>query len=360
MYYWVRGEVLKIMSDSILDLVWATDENYVFLTGVSVVSALENNRDFDRIRVWILADNVSEQGKKQLTECVEQYNREIQFLNTEEYLAIIKQTGAREWGKASFSTYSRLFIADIMEKYDVHKVIYCDCDLIIDGSLEEIWKYKLENKVLGMVKEYNRIEIRDLLGLSRDSSYYQAGFLLIDIDAWKKRKCTEKILEHMQKVSAVYPFVDQDLLNCVLHDEICTLPIQYNVNPRAIQYSYKELIYIYGLNGNSYYTEKEFNDGLRNGNEPVVYHCSDPCGGRPWQIGNHHIFTEKWDYYYKNSMWSTLYQKREYNPSKLAVIEYYLYSNLPKYIYIRILKTVSKRAMIKSVKMHTKYQRKEL
>lgn len=346
------------MSNDTIDLVWATDENYILLTGVSMVSVFENNKAYGKIRVWILADNVSERGKKQLIACAHQYDREIHFLNTENYLSLIKQTGAREWGKGSFSTYARLFIANIMEEFAVGKVIYCDCDLIIDGSLKEVWDYNLENRVLGMVKEYNRIEIRDVLGLPRDTSYYQAGFLLIDLEEWKKKKCTEKILDHMQNVCAVYPYVDQDLINCVLHDEICTLPIQYNVNPRAIQYSYKELVYIYGLNEKSYYTENEFNQGLRNGNTPVVYHCSDPCGGRPWQKGNHHIFAEKWDYYYEHSMWCQLYGKMEYHPNYLAVVQYWLYAHLPKWLYIRILKFSARRAMSKTVRDFSRYQKK--
>lgn len=345
------------MSSDVLDLVWATDENFVMMAGVSMVSVFENNKSFEKIRVWILTDNVSEKGKSQLSECARQYHREIQFLNAEDYLFSIKEIGARQWANGSFSTYSRLFIANIMEEFDVSRVIYCDCDLIIDGSLEEVWNYDLGNKVLGMVKEYNRIEVRDMLDLPRNTSYYQAGFLLIDVDEWKKKKCTEKILDHMQNVCAVYPYVDQDLINCVLHDEICTLPIQYNVNPRAIQYSYKELIYIYGLNEKSYYTEQEFNQGLRNGNTPVVYHNSDPCAGRPWQVGNHHIFAEKWDYYYEHSMWCKLYNKMEYNPYYLAVIQYWLYSHLPKWIYIRILRISSRYAMRKQIKMFSVYKK---
>lgn len=161
----------------------------------------------------------------------------------------------------------------------------------------------------------------------------------------------------MKYVSAVYPFVDQDLINCVLHDEICTLPIQYNVNPRAMQFSYEELIYIYGLNEHSYYSKEQFMKGLRGGHAPVVYHCSDPCGGRPWQLGNHHIFAEKWDYYY-NSMWSERYPKKEYNPVWLAVLQYWLYTHLPRRIYIWLLKNSSRRSMLKEVKNHMRYEKR--
>ena len=152
-------------------------------------------------------------------------------------------------------------------------------------------------------------------------------------------------------------YADQDLLNCVLHDEICTLPIQYNVNPRAMQFSYKELVYMYKLNSKSYYTEEEFEAGLRNGHNPVVYHCSDPCGGRPWQIGNHHIFTEKWDYYYEHSVWNKWYSKVEYHPNNLSVIQYWLYSHLPKWLYIKILRYSAQYAALKIVKKYSAYKK---
>lgn len=347
------------MNNNAIDLVWATDDNYVLLTGVSMVSVFENNKEFKKIRVWILAHNLSEDMKKQLAECAESYHREIQFVDTAEYLKVIKATGALGWGeKGSLSAYSRLFIANIMKKYGINKVLYCDCDLIIEGSLQPVWNYDLNGKVLGMVKEYNRLEIRDLLGLSRNASYYQSGFLVMDIEKWQDKKCTERIIDHMKNVSSMYPFVDQDLINCVLHDEICTLPIQYNVNPRAMQYSYKELTYIYGLNEENYYTEEEFDSGIRSGNIPVVYHCSDPIGGKPWQQGNHHFFRDKWDHYYYNSMWCNLYSKKEYKPVKIAQIQWFLYKVLPRNIYIFILHHCSKVAMKKTVKNFLVYRKK--
>ena len=317
--------------NNVMNIVWATNENYVFITGVSMVSVFENNRE-SNIRVWILTEKVSDKSKAHLMECAKQYGKEICFIDTENYLQDIKSTGARHWGN-SFSAYSRLFIADMMEKEDVERVLYCDGDLIIDGSLEEIWRYDLKNKPMGMVKAYDRIEIRDLFGLPYDTGYYNSGFLMIDINEWRKRECTKRILLHMQKVCSVYPYVDQDLINCVLHDEICTLPIEYNVSPYAMQYSYRELTYVYGLNDKSYYTEEEFNTGLRNGSVKV-YHCTH--GARPWHEGNHHAFAQKWDYYYERSIWHELYKKRPYQPTRLSIIQEWLSLHLPRKLWMKI------------------------
>lgn len=339
------------MTEQVLDLVWGTDDNYVLLAGVSITSVLENNKGFNKIRIWILDDAISEKGRKELQNCVEAYGREIYFLDMASYVQRIKETGAGSWGgeNRSFSCYSRIFIADILSKYHIDKVLYCDCDLIINDSLEKLWKLDLGGKAMGMVKEYNRVEIRDLLGLKRTDSYYQSGMMIIDIPKWRELECTEKVLYHMQNVCASYPFVDQDLINCVLHDEIFTLPPQYNVNPRALQFSYRELCFIYGLNENNYYSEKEFEYALRK-NKPVVYHCSDPCGGKPWQLGNHHIWTSLWDKYYYGSSWSKYRDKMEYAPSDMDKKQYWLFVHLPHGVYVIVLRFFSKRAMKKLVR----------
>ena len=125
-----------------LDVVWAADENYAFLAGVSMVSLFENNKSFEQIAVWILDDHISDKSRKWLAECVQKYGRDIQFLDMEEYILKIKRMGAAKWGiHGSYSAYSRMFLADLMQQYGVSKVIYCDCDLIVDGSLREIWDF---------------------------------------------------------------------------------------------------------------------------------------------------------------------------------------------------------------------------
>lgn len=218
--------------------------------------------------------------------------------------------------------------------------------------------FSIGGGTLGMVKEYNRVEIRDLLGLSRKDSYYQAGFLVIDIDAWRKKRCTQRLLWHMEHKSARYPFADQDLINSVLHDEICTLPIQYNVNPRAMQFTYRQLVYVYGLNEDNYYTEKEFQRGLRNGHAPTVYHCSG-IDGRPWEMGNHNVFAKNWNYYYKKSLWYKKNKMKKYEPGTVGKIQYWFYSHLPQCVFVVILKNCSRWAMVKMVKEYVKYQKNQ-
>jgi len=338
-----------------LDLVWAADENYVFLAGVSMTSAFEKNIDVENLRVWFLADNISEQSKERLNICAQHYKRELHIIEVDKELKDIASTGAGRWGeKQSYCAYARLFMQKLLEPYGVERAIYCDCDLIIDGSLKEIMQWNLRGKTIGLVKDYNRVEIRKLLGLPLDAPYFNTGFMLIDLKACKENTCTERIIEHMKNVQSMYPFVDQDLINCVLYDEISILPMRYNVNPRVMLYSYKNLCVAYGMNEKNYYTKTEYDEVRKE--KPIVYHCSDPAAGRPWEIGNHHIYSSVWNKYFQISMWNGIYEKKIYTANRNSRLQQFVSRIVPQCLYVIILGYGSKNSMIKIVDTSKKYR----
>lgn len=332
----------------VLDLVWASDENYVFLAGVSMTSVFENNADYERIRVWFLADRLSQNSYNLLENCAKKYGREIYFLEVDNLLQDIINTGARTWGdKASYSAYSRLYLEYLLRDKGVEKAIYCDCDLIIADSLRKVMEWNLEEKAIGLVMDYNRVEIRDLVGLSRTAKYYNTGFMLMDLKKWREHKCTERILDHMANIRAVYPYVDQDLINAVLPDEISTLPMEYNVNPRVMLYSYRQICIAYGMNEENYYSKDEY-EYVHNGNVKV-YHCSDPAAGKPWQTENRHVYSEIWNTYFEKSLWKDIYVKEKYHPNVYSEMQHILSKIMPKTLYVVILGCVAKRMMKKLV-----------
>ena len=315
-----------------LNLVWASDDNYAFLTGVSMTSALINSEDFEEINVWILDNHISDIEKQRLVQCATEFGRNITFINTDECLKKIESLKAMSWGEAqSYSTYSRLFIADLLKPYDVKRVIYIDCDIVVDGSIREVVEWDMKEKAVALVMDYNRVEIRELLNMKAEERYYNAGFLLIDIEQWKERRCTERIIEHMTNVAAIYPYVDQDLINCVLKNDISFLPLKYNVNPRVMQYSYKNLNRIYGINEKNYYSIDEYNQVKKN--NPVGYHCADPTAGRPWEENNRHIYSSVWSKYLKLSLWKDCCKKRVFKPIMRVKMQYFLECILPKSLY---------------------------
>ena len=124
-----------------LNIVFASDNNYALYLGVAIVSLIKNNQnDFDKINIFVLDDGISSENKKRLEALVTNQNHVLNFIKTKGLSDFeINMVGLdRIFSKNSFTTYSRLFVASLLPK-DIDKVIYLDCDRLILGSFKELW-----------------------------------------------------------------------------------------------------------------------------------------------------------------------------------------------------------------------------
>jgi len=63
-----------------MNILYGANENYVRYLAASLISLLENNRDFESIKIFILSFGISKESKEKLTRQVKDYDREIVFL----------------------------------------------------------------------------------------------------------------------------------------------------------------------------------------------------------------------------------------------------------------------------------------
>jgi lipopolysaccharide biosynthesis glycosyltransferase len=98
-----------------MNIIYATDDNFVPFAGVSIFSLLYNNKNSKEINIYILDNNISEINKQLLRKTVESFGRSIDFFNVDKYMSKIKETGAREWS-GSLSAYARLFIGEFFNE----------------------------------------------------------------------------------------------------------------------------------------------------------------------------------------------------------------------------------------------------
>ena len=73
--------VKRFRMDNHLKVAFATDDGYVEMTGIAMYSLFDNNREFKNITVYILDNCISEEGKKQLREIANYFERQIEFLD---------------------------------------------------------------------------------------------------------------------------------------------------------------------------------------------------------------------------------------------------------------------------------------
>jgi len=196
------------------------------------------------------------------------------------------------------ATYYRLLVSEILPDY-VHKAIYLDCDIIVRGSLKELWNTDIRNNALGAVHQmWREIEDADRLGYPVEFGYFNAGVLLINLKYWKENDISEKLVQYLTTNYKTILMHDQDALNAVLYNKTLTLPCKWNMlhffffpDSRTIKGIFEGRII------NNYLDYKQQLKDNRS-NPIVIHYVSKP---KPWEDGCVHPFVKEYFNYAKNT-----------------------------------------------------------
>lgn len=68
------------MNQDVLNVAYHCTDNYIRITGTSIVSVFENNKDFKEINVYIIDHGFTDETKKKCMEMADRYGRHIYFI----------------------------------------------------------------------------------------------------------------------------------------------------------------------------------------------------------------------------------------------------------------------------------------
>lgn len=258
-----------------MNILMASDENYVFLLGISLFSLFNTNKELDEINTYIIADNISEESKRKLQTMTDGFGRYLVFLPPPlmDKDIVVK-------GTLNISTYYRLKMASILPE-DIEKVLYLDCDTLIRGHLDEVWNLELKDNLIAGVIDTTGKFARTSIGLPIKSVYVNAGVLLVNIKKWREESIEQQCMDFLEKNNFKVEFNDQGVINRVCNDRILTLSPKYNFMPPYERYSLRNLERIVG--------KKDFisNDELYETKaNPIIIHYAGYAFNRPWFSGS--------------------------------------------------------------------------
>ena len=64
-----------------MNIVYHASDSFAKVTGTSIVSIFENNKDIDEINVYVIEKNFTEDNKKKMEQLADKYNRRIIFIS---------------------------------------------------------------------------------------------------------------------------------------------------------------------------------------------------------------------------------------------------------------------------------------
>ena len=131
---------------------------------------------------------------------------------------------------ANLPTFFRLFYSQFMP-LNVRLCLYLDSDMLVRQDLRTLFALDLDNKIAGVVKD-NVFVIKKAHKKTRlfKDFYFNAGFLLLNVDEWRKQNTLDKCLKMLTCYKEKVIFADQDALNfAISKDKALVLPCGYNL-----------------------------------------------------------------------------------------------------------------------------------
>ncbi|MCL2009819.1 MAG: glycosyltransferase family 8 protein [Synergistaceae bacterium] len=200
------------------------------------------------VSVHILHDEtLTERNRSLLTETAEMFAREVEFHNVTTYIEQLGDDTNRFVQKSAWSvgTLYRLAITDILP---LDKVIYLDCDIVVNMDIRELWDISVEECSCAGVLDipHGRFSSttlgRRLMGCD-PKKYVNAGVLLMNIPRMKEKLDIRQVCRWFERYRYCMNFQDQDLINSCFRGEIKFLEGRFN-NRRA---PFRDDVYTLGV-----------------------------------------------------------------------------------------------------------------
>ena len=280
-----------------LHVVYASDDKFAEILGVSLTSLYENNKNMEQIHVYVLDSKISEENKKKLESVGTAYNRSsIHWIPAKDISEELHMDVAVDRG--SLSQYARLFVSSVLPA-DLERVLYLDCDIIINQSLDELWNLDMHGKTIAALKDAFSKWYRTNINLKPTDIMFNSGVMLIDLKRWKEQEVEKRLLKFIASKNGKIQQGDQGALNAVLsHDTYCFEP-RFNSVTIYYDFSYKEMM-IY-RKPPEFYTEEQVKEATEN---PVIIHFTTSfLSRRPWIEGCQHRYVGEWIKYKDMSPW---------------------------------------------------------
>lgn len=271
------------------NILCATDDNYVPYCGIMLTSLFDNNKEHN-LCVYIFVEQLNNESQKALEVLGRNYNQRIEIVTVDH--KTLSTCPIRPGDHVSIVTYYRL-LAPILLPSDIDKILYLDCDMIVNGYITSLYNENIDDCPIAMSKDeaffieekYRRLDFNPMY------AYKNAGVALINLRYWRDNDLAKKCLDYISIYPDKVKFHDQDTLNAILHKEIKQLPIKYNLQTGFLLTDYTQ------------YYEQDMPEILDAIKSPVIIHFTG--ASKPWFKGSRHPYRKRFIYYKSISLWAT-------------------------------------------------------
>ena len=270
------------------NILCATDDNYVPYCGIMLTSLFENNKEAD-INVYILTENLNDINKEKIKKLSKIYQQRIEIITVDSEK--LKDCPIQSDDYVSIATYYRLLAPTLLPQ-ELEKILYLDCDMIVNESIDALYNTDIEDVAVGSVLDEDYLNVTKYMRLEYPQTdyYFNAGVLLINLSYWRRTNVMQRCLNYIKDKKDILTFHDQDTLNYILRNEKRELHTKYNLQTGFLYKSRKLEQHVI----------EEIDEAIY---KPAIIHYTGL--NKPWIYNSNHPYTDAYLHYKSISLWNS-------------------------------------------------------
>lgn len=214
-----------------INVLMATDENYISQTRIAIWSARKYTDSSATIAFTVLCDENSGLASRQWIESLENEleNITVQCINVDK----TKVAGAEGKAHITQATFYKMLASSVLP--DADQCLFIDSDLVVMTDLRKLYETDIEDVYAAGVREMVLIrhpnwacELRKRSNLPDMSDYINTGVILWNLKNMRRDHIEEKLLEN---ITVHNEWLEQDIIHRICHERIKIIDYHYNYNP---------------------------------------------------------------------------------------------------------------------------------
>lgn len=255
-----------------------------------MISLFENNRDIDSICVYLISKDVSVENVNILRGIADSYHREFKEIK---FSDIAYDLNLSNTGRHIETIYSKVFFPRIE---GVDKMIYFDSDIVIVGSLKDLWEEDLDGYYMGGVGT-NPTEFYKELNLPKGDRFFNDGMAICNVAYCRDNDLITKVLKVVNDFDGNPPTLSEGALNKVCYGKIKYISLRYNLMAGILFKCMLDSRYMSEL---LKYDEEDLKESCKH---PVAIHFLTASYNRPWFKKCTHPYKNEYYKYKAMSPW---------------------------------------------------------
>lgn len=272
-----------------INIVCTIDNHYAQHCAVMLSSLFHHNPD-QAFRIFLITDGLDPNISKQLEQFLLDHKQDYEMIQIDKAAL----GNAPVTHHISLATYFRLFIPKVLPQH-VQKVLFLDADMIIRQPIDKLWNLEIEAfshaaAIAAGMDDYPRE-----IGLPAESLYFNAGLLLINLQAWRELQIFERGCELLEKNADRIQWWDQDVLNILLNRQWLPLDLTWNAQPFIYEAEFQ--------NSAELQTKYERFQSSAAIADPAIVHFVGGGSAKPWHFYCTHPFKDDYRKFLKTTPW---------------------------------------------------------